>query len=117
MTTPEDRFGNGGEYMSILYFQPEFIMDTVYAPRFAWCAEEFAGKNLGYTNKIPVPLPSDTRYKAEGDKLLDEGFHQIITGQWPIGYFDELVSQWNAIGGRQLTEEANAWHAGFKANL
>ena len=59
-------------------------------------------------DKIPVPLPSDTRYKAEGDKLLDEGFHQIITGQRPIGYFEELVSQWNAIGGSQLTEEANA---------
>ena len=117
MTTPQDRFGHGGEYMSILYFHPEFIMDTVYAPRFAWGAEEFAGKNIGYTNKIPVPLASDTRYKAEGDKLLDEGFHQIITGQRPISYFDEMVTQWNAIGGSQLTEEANAWHASFKANL
>lgn len=40
-------------------------------------------------------------------KLEDEMFVRIITGEEPIEYFDEFVSQWNKIGGEQITKEVN----------
>ncbi|MFC7055452.1 extracellular solute-binding protein [Enterococcus alcedinis] len=40
-------------------------------------------------------------------KLEDEMFVRIITGEEPIEYFDEFVSQWNKIGGETITKEVN----------
>lgn len=61
-----------------------------------------------WTNYILAPLPSSGDYEAECQKLIDEGFISIITGEKPVDYFDEIVKQWYAIGGQTLTDEANA---------
>lgn len=39
--------------------------------------------------------------------ILTEGFIQIIIGEQPIEYFDELVIQWQEAGGATLTQEVN----------
>lgn len=44
---------------------------------------------------------------ANLEKLEDEMFVRIITGEEPIEYFDEFVSQWNKIGGETITSEVN----------
>lgn len=44
---------------------------------------------------------------ANLEKLEDEMFVKIITGEEPISYFDEFVKQWEKIGGSQVTEEVN----------
>lgn len=61
-----------------------------------------------WPNYILTPLPSSADYQAECQKLIDEGFISIITGEKPLDYFDEIVEQWYAIGGQTLTDEANA---------
>ncbi len=61
-----------------------------------------------WPNYILAPLPSAADYQAECQKLIDEGFISIITGEKPLDYFDEIVEQWYAIGGQTLTDEANA---------
>ncbi|WP_123040412.1 extracellular solute-binding protein [Cohnella candidum] len=41
------------------------------------------------------------------DKLEIDSFIKIITGEKPIEYFDEFVSQWKKLGGDQITKEVN----------
>ncbi len=47
-------------------------------------------------------------YKADLDKLEDEMYLKIITGEEDIDYFDEFVETWNLLGGDVLTEEVQA---------
>jgi putative aldouronate transport system substrate-binding protein len=64
----------------------------------------------GLQTKLILPLPSDIIYKTELDKIENEVYIDIITGQRPISYFDEFVAQWRRSGGDILTREANAWY-------
>lgn len=90
-------------------FTEEYSFDfqyMAYAEDFAWFDKYMADKNVGYTNAIFGALPSQTMYKAECDKILNEGYIAIITGEKPLDYFDEMVAQWNKAGGEILTQEA-----------
>ncbi len=49
--------------------------------------------------------------KAALDKLTNETFTKIIMGNKPLDEFDAFVSQWNKIGGEQITAEVNEWAA------
>ena len=62
---------------------------------------------LYYQNAVPQTLPSGTLYWTECDKILNEGYIAIITGEKPIDYFDEMVQSWYNAGGQTLTDEAN----------
>ncbi|MDR1059797.1 MAG: extracellular solute-binding protein, partial [Clostridiales bacterium] len=42
------------------------------------------------------------------DELLLTSYTKMIQGQMDIGGFDGVIEQWNAMGGRQVTEEINA---------
>lgn len=117
MVEAEERYRQGGETVSISYFDPGFIMETEYRSRFAWGEEAFGDKNYPMRTALPVPLPSAHMYQVEGQQLLAEGYHEIISGQKPIDYFDQLVERWYAIGGEQLTREANEWYADYLENL
>jgi putative aldouronate transport system substrate-binding protein len=44
-------------------------------------------------------------------KLTDETYFAIITGQVPLDTFDEYVRTWKAQGGDEITQEINAWYA------
>lgn len=47
------------------------------------------------------------RYGSTLDDLLLEGFTKIIMGVEPVDYFDQLVEDWKAAGGDQVTEAMN----------
>lgn len=44
-------------------------------------------------------------------KLTDETFFAIITGQAPLDSFDEYVQKWKSQGGDDITKELNEWYA------
>lgn len=67
-----------------------------------------------YVNKLYKTLESAGKYKADLDKLLDEGYISIITGEQPIDYFDEMVKLWYSNGGQEMTDEANEWYSTTK---
>lgn len=55
---------------------------------------------FGSTKSMPLKWP--TLDKMEQEMLL-----KIITGEKPVDYFDEFVTEWNKTGGEQITEEVN----------
>lgn len=85
--------------------------EVAYAQQFAWADEEFKDKNDGYVSVIFKTPESKAKYGAELDKILNTGYTSIITGEKPLDYFDEMVKQWYANGGEQLTQEANEIYA------
>ena len=44
-------------------------------------------------------------------KLTDETYFGIITGQLPVDAFDEYVTTWKAQGGDEILAEINEWWA------
>lgn len=78
--------------------------------------ELYADKNMYaiWPTLVPLPLPSAGDYKAETDKIIDEGVISLITGEKDISYFDEMVAEWKKAGGEILTKEANEIYQNFK---
>jgi putative aldouronate transport system substrate-binding protein len=77
-------------------------------------ADYLKGWYTGYQNKKIVGMASEGRYGAELNKLEDEAYIAIITGERPLSYFDTFVSQWKAQGGDILTRETNDWWNSLK---
>jgi putative aldouronate transport system substrate-binding protein len=71
--------------------------------------EDWDENGLGYENALKIGLPSQERYKADLDALVEEVYIEIITGQRPVNYFDTFVEEWYDRGGQALTVEANEW--------
>lgn len=95
-------------------FTEEYNFDfqrMAYAQDFAWYEKHMADKSVGYRSEIFGALPSQSLYLAECNKILDEGYIAMITGEKPVDYFDEMVTAWENAGGKILTEEANALYA------
>ncbi|MEK3885704.1 extracellular solute-binding protein [Paenibacillus sp. PL2-23] len=65
----------------------------------------------GIQNKLLTALESEGKYRAELEKLQEEAYITIVTGDKPISYFDEFVEKWRKAGGEQLEKEANEWYA------
>jgi putative aldouronate transport system substrate-binding protein len=72
--------------------------------------EEHGFYNDGYMDELLVQLPSAGTYLTELNKIEDEAYIAIITGERPLSYFDQFVAQWRSSGGDVLTREANAWY-------
>lgn len=78
--------------------------------------KDYYGRYIG-SNLLDTPEsnPIDPAYSYETessaslkptlDKLEDQMYLQIITGEKPLDYFDEFVDQWKKLGGDTLTEE------------
>ena len=64
-------------------------------------------RDVSLVNAVKESLPSAVDYKTECDKILAEGYIAIITGEKDVDFFDEMVENWYAAGGKVLTEEAN----------
>lgn len=82
----------------------------------AWgdVTSRFEGSEAAFdksNNMIPVRFFGNTESMknswANLTKMEDEMFVKIITGEEPISYFDDFVSQWNKAGGEQATKEVN----------
>ena len=48
--------------------------------------------------------------------LAKETMVDIITGNKSVDYYDEFLEQWSALGGAEITEEADAWYQASKGN-
>lgn len=79
-----------------------------------WVDELVKDYPESYVDKLYDTLESAGQYKSDLDKLLDEGYISIITGEQPIDYFDEMVELWYANGGQEMTDEANEWYSTVK---
>ena len=51
--------------------------------------------------------------QATLDKLELETITRIITGDLPVDEWDNYVTQWYDLGGRQITDEINEWYTGM----
>ncbi len=85
--------------------------EVAYAQQFAWADKEFADKKDSYISVIFKTPESNAKYGSELTKILNTGYTSIIIGEKPLDYFDEMVKQWYANGGEQLTKEANEIYA------
>jgi putative aldouronate transport system substrate-binding protein len=75
---------------------------------------------IDYKNNPNVELVWDQFYgaatetmvmrKSTLDTMLAETFFKIISGQVSSNEFDTVVSSWFQAGGRDMTNEANAWY-------
>ena len=63
-----------------------------------------------------APTPTMVERKATLDQMEKEVFVKIIMGAAPIDDFDKFVSDWNKLGGADITTEVNAWYDSIKAN-
>lgn len=59
---------------------------------------------------IPSTLMSENM--ATLNRLENEVFLGIISGERPVDDFDTFVTDWLARGGQEVTDEVNAWYAG-----
>lgn len=64
-----------------------------------------APENVSVPATFYYTTESSPEYKPDLDKLEDEMYLKIITGEKDIDYFDEFVETWNILGGDVLTKE------------
>jgi putative aldouronate transport system substrate-binding protein len=48
------------------------------------------------------------------EKLFLDYALKIVSGEIPVEKYDEFVTEWYAQGGKQITDDVNAWYASFK---
>lgn len=73
--------------------------------------KNFKWEGAGYENMLKVALPSDPKYTANLEKLIQETFTAIINSEEDLSYFDTFVEEFNKNGGEQLIKEANEWYS------
>lgn len=57
------------------------------------------------------PTPTQTEKDAYLNKLENETYIQIITGQLGVQDHDRFVQEWKSNGGDEITREVNEWYA------
>jgi putative aldouronate transport system substrate-binding protein len=97
-----------GGHVVLGRFSTKQFNDIIYPWRDPWLKENKFYSD-GIWSDLIVSLPSASLYQTELTKIEDEAFIAIITGERPLGYFDEFVAQWKRGGGDVLTKEANDW--------
>jgi putative aldouronate transport system substrate-binding protein len=58
-----------------------------------------------------LPTPTMVERQVDLEKLVDETILSIIIGERPLEAFDEMVTQWQSLGGEKITQEINEWWA------
>lgn len=56
-----------------------------------------------------LPTPTMVEKSVDLKKLLDANIISMIIGEKPLSAFDDMVAQWKAQGGDQITTEVNEW--------
>lgn len=65
---------------------------------------------LLYNQFVGAPTQTMIHKKSSLDQMENEEFVKIIMGQVPVSDFDKFVSNWNKMGGAQITKEVNDWY-------
>jgi putative aldouronate transport system substrate-binding protein len=63
-----------------------------------------------------APTEAMSNYLSTLKEIQNELFTQIILGQASIDAFDQFVAEFNELGGRQITDEVNAWYQNEKGS-
>jgi len=63
---------------------------------------------------VGAPTDTMTAKFTTLESLRDEVFVKIIVGDYDIDQFDKFVSDWNNLGGADITAEVNAWYSSTK---
>lgn len=81
------------------------------APKYYEFADKVANFTPDYVDPVGgAPLESISKYAADLAKITLTAYYDMITGKKPIDtYFDQYVKEWEAAGGAEMMEEANAW--------
>jgi putative aldouronate transport system substrate-binding protein len=82
-------------------------------PREQW-AYKLGFDKYGINSLIQVGLPKMMKLDSELKKIRDEAYISIITGDKPVGYFDEFVKKYMAAGGTDVEAEVNEYYASHK---
>lgn len=64
---------------------------------------------------VGAPTKTMAEKKTTLEKMEKEMFIKIIMGAAPIDEFDKFVSDWNKLGGADMTKEVNDWYDSVKA--
>ncbi|HEY5583267.1 MAG TPA: extracellular solute-binding protein, partial [Ruminiclostridium sp.] len=64
---------------------------------------------------VGAPTKTMAEKKTTLDKMEKEVFVKIIMGAAPIDDFDKFVSDWNKLGGADMTNEVNVWYDSVKS--
>ena len=79
------------------------------------CLKEYQEKGqLMVEGFAGAPTPTMVERKATLEKMEKEVFVKIIMGESSIEEFDKFVSDWNQLGGADITEEVNEWYQSVK---
>ena len=109
-TTKQAKAGAGTLFQFITPFE---YMDTLSPENWEWGKENGLDKDF-YVNELYATLPSAAQYMTDLQNMQAEYFQKIITGEWSVDKFDEVVDKWMAQGGSTLVEEANEWWDSLK---
>ncbi|MCU6712900.1 hypothetical protein M6D81_29780 [Paenibacillus sp. J5C_2022] len=112
---PQGRILGTGIFFD-LFFQmnPEF--NTVFGgpraeQRYKKTQELISTTLPGLSNQLLAPIESAAKYNAELQNMLMEYIIKAIMGEVDIdATYDATVQKWLDNGGREMTDEANAWY-------
>ncbi len=63
-----------------------------------------------YNEFTTAPTPSMVDRQAYLDKIEEEYYTKIITGELPVSSFDTFTAEWEKAGGADITSEVNEWY-------
>lgn len=69
------------------------------------------GSRFWFDSFTGAPTATMIAKKSVLDQKEQELYTKIITGKAPIEDFDKFVTEWNSLGGGQMTQEVNDWYA------
>ncbi len=113
--------------------EPKIIQGNVDAyakgDKTQWGWEKIYGKEGAFRNMVEykknnqllnekfvgAPTTTMAEKKTTLEKMEKEVFIKIIMGAAPISDFDKFVSDWNKLGGADMTNEVNEWYDSVKS--
>jgi putative aldouronate transport system substrate-binding protein len=89
----------------------------IYGPQgvYQWGLQYFADGQFYKEKYTGSPTKSIVETKSALDQMEKEEFIKIIMGEAPISEFDKFVSDWNKLGGSDITKDVNLWYESVKA--
>jgi putative aldouronate transport system substrate-binding protein len=63
-----------------------------------------------YNEFTTAPTPSMVDRQAYLEKIEEEYYTKIITGELPVSAFDTFTKEWEKAGGADITSEVNEWY-------
>lgn len=101
--------GSHGNMFNTLQ-NPYFAMKLNPA-RYNWANSMPQFLDGGYPRtKLPITTASQPEYWSTLEDYRQAQYVAFITGERPVEEFDAFVSEWYAMGGEIITEEANEWY-------